>query len=224
MLKLAWRVIQESRKYIFFSALLMLSGAVLGYVFHEPFTVMINQVLDQLMDAVEKIHDDASVSNMFWTIFINNARAVLMFIVLGTFFFFMPAISMFANGLLLGYIFQAGETGDLSNVALFVYGILPHSIIELPVVIIAGGVGLFLGIRVLVWLFGPGKLFAHVFSTSSRQSTLEEFLSESWQVIRQRIIGVLILLIIMVLLLAIAALIESTVTPWLIDRYIIPMT
>lgn len=224
MFKLAWNVIKESRWYIFISALLMFSGAAIGYVYHEPFTLIINQVLEQLADAVEKIHQDDSVSNMFWTIFLNNTRAVIMFIFLGTFIFFMPALSMFSNGLLLGYIFQAGEMGELSNTAVFVYGILPHSIIELPVVIIAGGVGLFLGIRVLAWLFGPGKLFAHLFDTSSRRTSTDEFLRESWSVIKRRIIGVLVLLAIMILLLAVAALIESTITPWLINRYIIPMT
>lgn len=86
-------------------------------------------------------------------IFLNNALKGLIAILLGCFFGVIPIIFVAGNGYLLGLLIslslpQIGLKGTALR-------ILPHAIFEIPAFLIAGGYGLWLGIKFI------GKIRRH---------------------------------------------------------------
>ncbi|MDG0810908.1 stage II sporulation protein M [Cohnella rhizosphaerae] len=90
--------------------------------------------------------DNASLS-MFWLILVNNLVATAFAMYLGIAACVMPLFTLGLNGLVMGYLFRklANEGADLGS--LIVKGILPHGILELPAVFLAGAYGILLGVR-----------------------------------------------------------------------------
>ncbi|MDG5777030.1 stage II sporulation protein M [Haloarculaceae archaeon H-GB2-1] len=86
----------------------------------------------------------------FWTIFTNNVRAMaLMFlgsITLGV----LSLFGLFLNGVILGFVGNAAlaRTSPLVFAAL----VVPHGIIELPALFVAGALGLRVAHRIARWL------------------------------------------------------------------------
>ncbi len=216
------RLIQESRNYILLAAIIFVLGTWLGFVYSDAFAAIINQMLEELSGIVEDLQEkSANPLYIAWFIFQNNVRAALVMLGMGFLLFFVPAFSLFANGLAVGFVIQmsAVEAG-LSPWAMFAFGILPHGILELPAVIVAGGMGMFLGLRLLRWLFGRNKFFAHLFG-SPRDGSIGSFWREdTLPVIQQRGKGLLALVLSIIVVLFAAALIESFITPVLMYYFI----
>ena len=85
-------------------------------------------------------------------IFLNNAFVSLLFLVLGLFFGVLPLLFIAFNGYIVGVISHlvAQERG-----LLFIFlALLPHGILELPMVFLAAGIGLRLGHQVFSALIG----------------------------------------------------------------------
>lgn len=114
-------------------------------------------------------------------------------VVFSGFFFGLPTVgALLFNGIVVGFV--VSETGGL-NALLF--GILPHGIIEIPALAIAGGFGLRLGIN--------------AFKTYNGKMSLVE-LGDKIKEISYAIAGTIPLFLL-------AALIESFITPWLISVF-----
>jgi stage II sporulation protein M len=85
-------------------------------------------------------------------IFLNNAFVSLLFLVLGLVFGILPILFIAFNGYMVGVISHlvAQEKG-----LLFIFlALLPHGILELPMVFLSAGIGLRLGHQVLSALIG----------------------------------------------------------------------
>ena len=116
----------------------ILLGAVLGFL--SPETV--NMVLEQFMAMVEEagIMDSAGNISPFGLL-TNNWTAMLMAVVYGFVpFLFLPAITLVSNGMLIGLMAAWYQSSGLS-LGLFLAGILPHGIFELPALIFASACG-----------------------------------------------------------------------------------
>ncbi|WP_025028068.1 stage II sporulation protein M [Caldalkalibacillus mannanilyticus] len=214
------KLIKESWSAIFLAGLLMFAGAWLGYQYSHVFDKHIAAMMDQLKDIVEHIEGKDSPLYTAWYIFQNNTKAAMMMVILGIFFFFAPGFTLFANGLVIGYVLHTSANAGVAPLAVILYGLMPHGILELPVIIVAGGLGMFLGWRLLRWFWGSEGFFAHAFGEKRNVGVRTLWEERGKQIFKERLHSVSALLIIMICTLFVAAMIESFVTPLIIEKMI----
>ncbi len=135
---------------------------------------------------------------MFLFIFFNNAIKVWLFIFLGAFLGIWPITVLVINGMMLGYVLTAQS--EYSPFLLFAKGILPHGILELPAIIIACAYGMRFGGLLL-------KSFFSVWNEEKRTRVAPE--------LKHFLKMVIPLGCVLTIALLAAAIIESTITYWL---------
>lgn len=147
----AFQYIRGIRKEIGCMFLLFLISAVIGYITAIMYPDMVVRSLEELEGLVELLKNLSLIEIMF-LIFLNNALKSLLILVLGVGLGIVPFLFIAYNGYFLG-IFSHKiimEQGYLYLVA----GILPHGIIEIPMVVISAAIGLRLGFKGLASLKG----------------------------------------------------------------------
>lgn len=147
----ALQYIRGIRKEIGCMFLLFLISAVIGYITAIMYPDMVVRSLEELEGLVELLKNLSLIEIMF-LIFLNNALKSLLILVLGVGLGIVPFLFIAYNGYFLG-IFSHKiimEQGYLYLVA----GILPHGIIEIPMVVISAAIGLRLGFKGLASLKG----------------------------------------------------------------------
>jgi len=128
-------------------------------------------------------------------IFLNNALKSLIALVSGVGFGIIPILFIAGNGIILG--FMADYVSEQQG-ALFVFAaLLPHGIIEIPIVLISAGIGLRLGHVMVLSLMGE------------KTNIKQEFM-QSLRFFFRRIVP----------LLFVAAAVETFVTPLIAYRFI----
>jgi stage II sporulation protein M len=208
----------DSKKYLLFAFLTFVIGMGLGFYYSHLFDPIIKQMQGQLEEIVGELKGKSALYIAFF-IFLNNTRAAMMMLVLGTFFFLMPLVLLFVNGLVVGYVLNLSALNGGSPIEIFIFGLLPHGILELAAIFVAGGVGTFLGIRVLKWFFWPGGLFSHMYG--KQRGELKEFWEKRGAIrIKKRFQQVLSVAFAVTFTLLLAALVESFITPILINEFI----
>ncbi|MDL2261506.1 stage II sporulation protein M [Methanimicrococcus sp. OttesenSCG-928-J09] len=78
-------------------------------------------------------------------IFFNNTRIVFMLIFLGFFFGILPISVVLVNGFAIGIV--AEYTIKSKGLVFLLTGLLPHGIIEIPIILLGAGVGYNMGIQ-----------------------------------------------------------------------------
>lgn len=210
----------EGRRYIGAALILFSLGALLGYMNHEQMTHILTPLLKNLEELVAQIEEMNNPWYMSWIIFQNNLTAALTMLLAGTLIFVIPLFALFANGLAVGYVLAlTAQEAGLSPVTMFLFGILPHGVLELPAIFLAGGIGLFLGLRLLRWLFGTGQFFAHLFG-GLRHNLHQFWWEETLPVLKRRVKGTVRLVLIVAVMLVGAALLESFLTPLLLYLFV----
>jgi len=196
-----WRIIVEelSRLKIYILAALILFGLGIywGYTsfdLDEILRQMVNEAFGELGDKIANSENPTLTSVML--IFLNNVRAILFMMVLGIFLAIFPVISIWINGVLVAFVLRTEEAAGASLYDMIFKGLLPHGLLELPVIFIAAGYGIRLGITVILRIF-PGQ--------RSRTQTVGEVLKSG-----VTLFGFLVILLLF------ASLVESTITPWLL--------
>ncbi|NPV91977.1 MAG: stage II sporulation protein M [Firmicutes bacterium] len=164
-------LIQKRGLFIGFAFLLFLVGALSGFlaIYYDPlnlYVVLPPEIAEGVSpDRLGEGHEFISHPVISAAIMTNNIRvAILAFVggvTFGTFSFYL----LLDNGLMLGALaavfWRAGKLYPF-----FAY-ILPHGIIELTAIFIAGGAGLYMGYHMLV----PGPYpWKHQFLRSARES------------------------------------------------------
>ena len=192
-----FRHFRQMYGYFAVSALLFAAGIWYGMQDPPAFRELILSQLEGLQDAARQIGElENEQLGMFAFIFLNNAIKSAIVVYLGLLFGLFPLVFLLINGMVIGFLlFVMREQGaDVADVLL--YGILPHGILELPAIVIACAYGLKLGVLAMRRLAGRdgGEL----------GYTL-------------RLTLPLILFLAAVLLAA--ALVEATVTPWLMRQH-----
>ena len=188
------------REMITVAALLLILGSLDGFYYSNIISHIVEQMMNQLKDLVENMGKTPTVWTFFWTIFLNNLMAAFFMILFGLFFGIFPAYGLFVNGAVLGFVLRQKQMQGGDPLMLFVQGILPHGILELPAIIFAAAIGMKLGVLVFHSIF-------RIWRSSQRAALRHE-----WR-IELRVLPSSVLLI--ALFLIIAAFIESTVTPLL---------
>ncbi|TCZ67592.1 stage II sporulation protein M [Paenibacillus albiflavus] len=198
-LKALFRHFREMKIYFLVVIVLFILGVVLG-------TLHWNQaLLDQQLKAISEIANsvdgkDSIELSLFWVILKNNVVAMLVMVVSGILFAVFPIFSIFTNGLLLGYVGeQAVQSTGLVQLA---KGIIPHGVLEIPALIIACAYGLRLGVLAV-------QAIISLFSETRRQS---------FGIEAPRLMKLMVPLTgFLIGLLLVAALIESTISFWLVQ-------
>ena len=167
-----------------------IAGMFMPHIAENFFERFAQQILDAGI-----IQDDGTVSAS--VLFVNNFRAAFYTMLYGFIpFVFLPALSLGLNSLMLG-LFAAYYIHHDMPIMQYIMGILPHGIFELPALIIAVALGLYLCryiTDVLRHRSSGGLLLA--ISNSSR-----------------------ILLLTTVPLLALASIIEAYITPLIMNLF-----
>lgn len=87
----------------------------------------------------------------FERILINNLILTLT-LILGSFFFgSLTFVNLFYNGLILGFVLSSTSSHDMISIAAL---LLPHGILEIPAIIIAGAAGFKIPYEVIRYLTG----------------------------------------------------------------------
>ncbi|WP_239566174.1 stage II sporulation protein M [Paenibacillus sacheonensis] len=190
------------RHYLAFSTIFLVAGMVVGAINPALENFMQSQ-MSGLSNIAQNI-DASSHPTLFLMLFIflNNVIKAILVMYLGAFFGIIPIFFLAINGMILGYlIHRTAEQGGDMLFTVIVKGLLPHGIIELAAIVIACAYGLRFG---KMMFQGAGTLLTR---KSGWGQQFEQFL--------QRTLPVIVMVIVM---LGAAAIIESTVTVWLLGE------
>ncbi|XID90796.1 stage II sporulation protein M [Paenibacillaceae bacterium WGS1546] len=196
-LLLAWKGI---RPYFVFSFILFMAGVVIGGTPGAP-----TDLLEAQMQGVENIAKSIVESeNPEWTAFkaitMNNVMISLLVMGLGIIGGIMPFFTLVVNGMVMGYLLSGLAANGENVFMLVVKGILPHGILELSAVFLACAFGMRFGVTLIKGIFGSafGK-------------------TEPWQPFVNTATGAVPALIVVVAFLLLGAVVESTITYWLMS-------
>lgn len=163
----------ERRYAILLAAALLIAGGIVGFasVWSNPlnlYDLVPASIATQIdPDSLGEGHGDIMHATMSTSIMTNNIRVAILAFVSGITFGLLTVYILFYNGLLVGALagifWHAGQ-----SYAFWAY-ILPHGVIELTAIFIAGGAGLHMGYR----LINPGQYTRkYRFLTAVRESAL----------------------------------------------------
>ncbi|WP_134684459.1 stage II sporulation protein M [Brevibacillus migulae] len=188
------RLIEARLGFIGIATLLFLLGGAFGFasVYTDPlnlYAILPAEIAENVdPHRLGEGHDQINSPVISTTIMVNNMQVAMLAFVSGITFGLFTLYLLLYNGLIIGALaalfLHAGKTYE------FWAYILPHGIIELTAIFIAGGAGLYMGYRMLV----PGRF--------SRKHQLLQAAKESAQLL----LGTLPLFVI-------AGVIEGFVTP-----------
>ena len=146
--------LKSSGKYILIVAGIFIISFMAGLLLSLQDIGLSENYLDMLKNSFGWIKDLNPIAIML-VIFLNNALKSLLSLVLGAGFGLIPVLFVGGNGLLLGLLVSLvlKQEGFLFVLA----AILPHGIIELPMILISAGLGLRLGYFMYISLKGEKK-------------------------------------------------------------------
>lgn len=185
--------------YFTVTTLIFIAGIWLGAE-STVFSDFLEQQLEGLAELASSVENSSNETlALFLIIFFNNAIKAVAIVFIGLIFAFLPVLFVVINGMVLGFLFGTMHEMGENIVPLIVKGILPHGIIELPVILIASAYGIRLGITLIKWIAASGE-------TRIRNK------AEMFDLLR--LTGPLSIFIVISLL--VAAIIEATITPLLL--------
>jgi stage II sporulation protein M len=192
----AWK---EIRPYFIFSIILFFAGMVIGGTPNEELAGF----FENQLKGIQSISNSISTSSnpemtAFMLITLNNVYITIMAMGLGIIAGIMPAFMLVSNGMVMGYLLSGFSAAGENVFLLIVKGLLPHGILELSAVFLGCAYGMRYGITLIKGIFGSafGK-------------------ENAWQPFVRTAIGSVPALIAVVVLLLLGAIVESTITYWL---------
>ncbi len=202
------RRLRERDSFIWFVAVaagVMAAGMLAACLWPQHFAAIVQPSIEKL----RRLADTAGSSPLkIWlVIFWNNLAAALLMLVTGLLFGVFPVLSMWFNGVTIGYVMVMGaQDMHVPGWKLFLVGILPHGLFELPAIVWASALGMQLGYVILQETIRYIRASLGYSAAPVRSTTT--FRSELQRVARHApyIVGLLLL----------AAAVESNVTPKLI--------
>ncbi|MED0674473.1 stage II sporulation protein M [Aneurinibacillus thermoaerophilus] len=206
MVKRLASIVCENKRYIWLGVALMLIGVFFGYTNAEE----IKQFAKQMIDNIQRIGSDIRKANnplyTFGVIFKNNVMVAFSMVGLGIFFFGLyPALGLVTNGILLGFLLKVYASGGISPLKILLAGILPHGIIELSAIIFAAAIGIKLGVLTYDWVV---SLFVR-----EKRTTVRKKFSDMLRDLPLAVGTIVVMLFV-------AAVVETTITPLLIQSFV----
>lgn len=122
------------KKLILVSSLIFVFFAFNGYFSAQTSPEEAELLFGKLGEMLEPV-DELPVFGQFLFIVLNNGITLFLVIVLGLAFGIFPFLVLFSNAMLLGIV------AYFSPWSVFLIGIIPHGIIEIPAIILGSAVG-----------------------------------------------------------------------------------
>ena len=193
------------RKYIIITVILFIVFAIAGYfvsiqVYNDN-TETIKEHIKMFQDMVEEkgvLNDDGNIS--VWHLFLNNFWATMMSVAFGAIpFLFLPTISLIVNSVILGGVSAMMKVMQLGGAFEMFISVAPHGIFEIPALLLGIALGL--------------KFCREISALVLSKRSLTDFVSFFSEQVRA-------IILIIVPLLAVAAIIESYITPVLMEMFL----
>lgn len=127
------------RNYFLFSLVLFFAVFIFGIFFPNLFR---EQILELIQNIIKQTEGLGSLELTGFIMF-NNLKSAFFSMSLGIFMGIFPLLIIIINGYVLGFV--SHSVIDLNN-GLLLWRLLPHGIFEIPAIMIASGLGLYLGI------------------------------------------------------------------------------
>ncbi len=135
------------RKEIIVSLVVFILGMILLFVYIKP-EVANKMISDFFEGKTDILAPDGRVTAL--GLLRNNVTASLVMFLTGIIpFIFLPLIGIFVNGAIIGALFKLFYSNGINVVALFIRGILPHGIFEIPALVISAAMGVKLCLTVI---------------------------------------------------------------------------
>ncbi|WP_211749546.1 stage II sporulation protein M [Paenibacillus sp. Marseille-Q4541] len=188
--------LKSTSRYILAATIIFLIGGVLGWVSTGALQDIMIQQISGLKEISEQLQQGDHIQwNFFTFIFWNNAVKAVLVIFAGVLAGIIPIFFLVINGGVLGFLLHLSWQQDVSMYDVVVKGLLPHGIIEIPAIIIACAFGLKFGVLIIKYLGELNK------DSRARTTNLRAFMKQT-----------VTASIWIVILLFVAAIIESTIT------------
>ncbi len=129
-----------------FAIILFLTSLALGMGLASDVSASMVEELRPLLKPAAEL----SSPGLLLLIFLNNAVKTLVVILLGVFLGLPPFVFVTFNGFLLGLLIQG--LAPATGYAMVTAGLAPHGVIEIPMLLLATGLGLLIGKESLKWL------------------------------------------------------------------------
>lgn len=202
-----WELV-VSLKGLFVAMVILFSlSYVVGYYYPKPFEVLLQDQLEGLQQAKKMIDEQPyPTAATLVLIFVNNTVKAILAIFLGMVFGIFPIFFILFNGMLVGFLLQMLAGEGVNPTAVMLFGIMPHGMLELPIIFISAALGVKMGH--LVWR----RLLA-IFWGDERNAVREE-----WSFYMERMkstIGMITLILLA------AALIETFLTPRIAEYFLV---
>ena len=198
----------DSLKWFWFLAVvLLLAGFLSGYFWSTHFSGQLGPALKSLQTLATQIKANQSVWHTFSSIFFHNLLAALFMILFGIAAGIFPAMMIWLNGLLMGFVTYLTATKiHVPAWKVIVFGLLPHGVFELTALLWATALGLQTGFAAIHSLWSIAKRgLSNGQAVPARGISFRSELRRSFKWFP-----------VIIVLLLIAAGIESTITPYLI--------
>ncbi len=142
--KNSFKILKSSKKYIFFAAVLFFISFFLGILFVKIYPSLAADSLEELAGAFSFLFD-LNPLQMGVFIFLNNTIKAFLFMSLGILLAIPTLIFIIVNGWVLGFV-VALIYPEIGIGGLF-KGLFFHGIFEISALLIASGIGIFLGVE-----------------------------------------------------------------------------
>lgn len=192
--------LKELRHYIILSTVILVAGMVVGAT-NPALDNFIQGQLAALGEVANEINSMENSSLRFMVfIFFNNAIKAIVVMYIGSLFGIVPLVFLAVNGMVIGYVINiAAEEGLLFTIVF--KGLLPHGILEIPAILFACAYGMRFG---KLMFSGIGAMFTR---RKGWGQEIEYFVRKS--------LPAMVLIVVMLL---VASVIESTFTVWLLEQ------
>ena len=171
------RDIVAMKRYILVSAILFAAGIVVGSGSPSLQHYLQSQI-EPLIGTVERL--EAMENTQLWMflfIFFNNFIKAVAIVFLGALLSVIPIYFLVMNGMVLGFVVAMASQSGANAGALVITGILPHGILELTAIIIAGAYGMKYGVLIFRELASALKGRASIHELRAFHGTLKRLMS-----------------------------------------------
>lgn len=187
----------QNKGYMLAATVLFIAGIAMGAIWADELQRLLLSQLEGLQTVAQSLEESDNVELSFFTfIFFNNSIKAVLVMLFGAFFGLAPFGFLLLNGMVLGFVVEVARRQGQDMGELIFQGLLPHGIIELPAIVIACGYGLRFGGLVIGTLFSLG-------------SSKRDQLALRWETAMKQMLAAAVWIVI---LLFVAAIIESTLT------------
>ena len=131
------------RYYFIFNTCLFALAIAAGYITAYSNPGMVDGLIAQFEESYGWLAYESHMKIMLF-IFLNNTLSSFLAMVMGIFFGIWPVLFILFNGVLIGAI--CFETIDRLGVIVVLFALIPHGIIEIPMILLSASIGLRLGV------------------------------------------------------------------------------